>query len=694
MKPKFKYIAFGVAAVVLTAIFPVRGKFNNLYKKGDPWIYETLVAQMDFPILKTEEEILREKEEKASKVVDCYLFDNNIEQTEDAAFVMESLAKNYDKRYVLAFKTIFDKAMNAGLVSDFEEEDLSDKIILIKKDKRVREVPATEVYTLDQALDELKSGMLAKMSPSEADSLIKSYRPEHYLIPNLIYDKTTTTQLHKEAVNYISPTKGMVFSGQLIVSEGELVTDEIEQILDSYKAEYERSYGLDGYLAGIIISHFAFVLLQLCLLAVCLNFMDKRILDSRNKLLFILFMVFLQFAGTSVLTQIGESWILIFPYAAVALYLFSFFNNKIAFPVYIISILPLLIICNQGVMFFTIHLAAGAVTMASAYSFNRGWKQFVNSVFVFAAMFLVYFSYRLAGNDPGNVLISRDVMFMAVSSILVVMFYPFAYLFEKMFSLVSHSRLWELSDTNSPLLREMSRLAPGSFQHSLQVAILAEEATRQVGGYPMLARVGALYHDIGKMENPMCFVENQMPGASGDYHNDLTPEASAKDIMKHVDDGMALARKNSLPEIVSNFILTHHGETVMRYFYTMHCNNGGDPADVENFKYHGMLPQTKEQVILMLADSIEAASRTLKSYSAENISQLVDKIVEGKMAELQFREADITLKEISIAKESFKTFLQQIYHARISYPKRKKAVMPETESKLPELKLFQSDRRK
>lgn len=694
MKNPFIYISLGIAAIIMTAIIPVNGKFNNLYKKGDPWIYETLVAQMDFPILKSDAEILREKEEKASKVVDCYLFDTKIERLKSAAFDRESMENKFDARYVKAFKKIFSTSMDAGLVSGFDEESISDKVILVKKNKRIKEVPATDVYTYDQAVGELRIALYSVMSPGEADSLINVYRPDLYLTPNLVYDKVTTHQFHKEAVNYISPTKGMVFAGQLIVSEGEMVTAEIEQILDSYKAEYEKSYGLDGYLAGIIISHFGFVLLQLSLLVVCLFFMDKRILESKNKLLFILFMLLLQLSGTSILSRIGESWVLIYPYAAVALYLFSFFNNKISFPIYIISILPILVICNQGVLFFFISLAAGAVTMASAYSFNRGWKQFLNALFIFVAMFLTYTAYKIAGNSGEMVFISRDVLFMAISAILVVMSYPFAFLFEKMFSLISHSRLWELSDTNSPLLREMSRLAPGSFQHSLQVAILAEEAARQVGGYPMLARVGALYHDIGKMENPMCFVENQVAGVGSDYHGELTPEASARDIMKHVDDGMALAKKYGLPDIVSNFIITHHGETIMKFFYTTYCNEGGDPADVDKFKYHGMLPQTKEQVILMLADSIEAASRTLKNYSAESISQLVDKIVDGKMAELQFREADISLKEISIAKESFKTFLQQIYHARISYPKRKRAVPQETESKQPELKLFQSYRRK
>lgn len=242
-------------------------------------------------------------------------------------------------------------------------------------------------------------------------------------------------------------------------------------------------------------------------------------------------------------------------------------------------------------------------------------------------------------------------------------------MFEKLFSYVSVSRLWELTDTSNPVLLEMSKKAPGTFQHSLQVASLAEGACRDIGGNPVLARVGGLYHDIGKIMNPMCFIENQTSDV--DYHANLTTKQSAAAIIRHVDDGVELAKKNQLPTLIVNFILTHHGTGRTNYFYNKFCNEGGDPADQKPFRYHGEKPFTKEQVVLMFADSIEAASRTLKSHSPESISALVDSIIDAKIADGQISDAKITFKEVAEVRESFKKFLQQIYHERIEYPKLK-----------------------
>ena len=236
---------------------------------------------------------------------------------------------------------------------------------------------------------------------------------------------------------------------------------------------------------------------------------------------------------------------------------------------------------------------------------------------------------------------------------------------------MSYSRLWDLSDTKNKLLKDLQYKAPGTFQHSLQVANLAENAAGKIGADTMLVRVGALYHDIGKMENPMCFIENQAEGFN--YHAGLTPEESARAIIRHVDDGLALARKYKLPGNVADFIASHHGRSVTMYFYNVFCNNGGDPAAKEAFTYNGKLPQTKEQVVVMMADAVEAASRTLKDYSEESISALVDRILSARLDDAQLSQADISIKEINIVKGCFKLYLQQIYHARIAYPKRQQS---------------------
>jgi putative nucleotidyltransferase with HDIG domain len=243
-------------------------------------------------------------------------------------------------------------------------------------------------------------------------------------------------------------------------------------------------------------------------------------------------------------------------------------------------------------------------------------------------------------------------------------------LFERIFSLVSQSRLLELSDTNNKLLRELATKAPGTFQHSLQVSNLASDAAAQIGADMMLARVGALYHDIGKMRNPQCFVENRAAGV--DYHKGLSPMESAKQIIRHVDDGVEIAKKNRLPEIVIDFIRTHHAQSLTFYFYAEYCNNGGDPENIAPFKYNGVLPKTKEQVIVLMADAVEAASRSLKDYSAQSISDLVENIIGKRLSDSQLADADISIREISVVKQMFKSRLEQVYHERIAYPEIKK----------------------
>lgn len=284
-------------------------------------------------------------------------------------------------------------------------------------------------------------------------------------------------------------------------------------------------------------------------------------------------------------------------------------------------------------------------------------------------MALVCLAFKLGAGNLAVAFKSTNFLFLGINAILVIMLYPFVFLFEKVFGFVSYARLWDLSDTNNKLLQQLRYKAPGTFQHSLQVANLAENAAREIGGDTMLVRVGALYHDVGKMENPMCFIENQAEGVN--YHAGLSPEESARAILRHVDDGLALARKNKLPDIVTDFIACHHGRSVTLYFYNVYCNNGGDPSNKEAFTYNGKLPRTKEQVVVMMADAVEAASRSLKDYSEESISALVERILASKLDDSQLAEADISIHDINVVKNSFKRYLQQIYHARIAYPKRK-----------------------
>jgi len=679
MSRKFKqyspFIALAVTAVAMILVFPVKGRFLYEYQKGRPWIYETLISPIDFPILKTDAEMLSEKEAKSSQIVDCYERSEHVGNGRLSMFAGIAAECGLDSTLTFEISELLNDCYKSGIVSSFNSQDAGN-IVLVKVDKRLSQIPAQEIYTVNSALTRIRSEISFSHPELNVDSVAEKCKLEALVVPNLTYDEITTQQIHQEAVEFVSPTKGMIYAGQLIVSQGETVTADIEQLLDSYKAEYERSFGYGGSIWNVLSSHAMLVTLFLAMLTLSVIFLDRKIFSNSRQFIFLLLMAFIAFLASSLFTQSGEDWLMAFPFAVLILYTNSFFDRSVSATTYLVSLLPLLLISDEGIEYFFINAVSGGVVLLSFQRFNRGWKQFANVLFSFAAMLLVYAAFNMISDMDVLAWHYDDIAKLGINAVLTVVCYPFVFLFEKLFSFVSYSRLWDLTDTNSDLLKMLSRKAPGTFQHCLQVANLSETAAREIGAAPMLIRVGALYHDIGKMDNPSCFVENQTEVNKG-YHSGLTPEASARDILQHVPDGVTLAQRYGLPDVVVDFIRSHHGLSRANYFYTQYCNNGGDPANVAPFTYDGALPKSKEQAILMIADSVEAASRTLKDYSPESISELVDKIVAGKSAENQFAEADITLAEIGKVKASLKASLQQIYHARISYPKRK----DQTESK-------------
>jgi putative nucleotidyltransferase with HDIG domain len=380
-------------------------------------------------------------------------------------------------------------------------------------------------------------------------------------------------------------------------------------------------------------------------------------------------MVFLLSAvGSSVVARVDPGLFYMMPFLLIVFYQLAFFSRRMVFSVYFISLLPMLIMAPNGMELFVIYLVAGTVGILVFEYFNKGWLQFVTALILFVVMVTVWMAFRLVEGmtsaDYGTII---DI---ALCAVLSVAGYPLVYLFEKIFRLVSVSKLVDLSDTSNPLLRMLADKAPGTFQHSLQVMNLADAVARSVDANVPLIRTAALYHDVGKIMNPQCFTENETQGVK--YHAELTAKESAHDIIKHVSDGVALAQKHRLPEIIIDFITTHHGTTPTAYFLNTYLNAGGDPEDVADFYYDGVKPTTKEHVILMFCDAVEAASRSLKEYSPENISALVDRIVDGKISDGQLVDADISLKEIVVIKDAMKTYLQQMYHSRVAYPKRRR----------------------
>lgn len=670
---KFKaYLPLIALFVLLVFIMPKSPKFNYDYRKGSPWMYETLIAQFDFPILKTDAQLQAEREKAGLNAIPYFRVDGKASSGSMSAVSGLDLGKWSDARMAIsdAVTMLYSKGIMAPAASLNMEELLqdSDGLIYVQKNRRAEKVPVSEVFTLEEASSMMRETLAAACPGCDIDSLYSAAGIASLIAPDLIFDQQTTDLIHEESIDYVSVTQGVVRAGQVIVSEGEMVTAEIEQLLDSYKAEFDMGVGYGGprvymWLGNIFI---AFCIVFVLFLAIC--YCNFRIFDEYNKYLYLLMVFALAATGSSLVAGIDSSLFYLMPFTLISLYLLAFFTKRMVFSVYFISLLPMLIFAPNGVELFVMYLVAGSVAMLVFGFFNRGWLQFVTALIVFVVMTMVWGAFRLTDGISG-LTDYHTVLDMGLGALLSVACYPLIYLFEKIFKLVSNTKLAELSDTNNKLLRLLADKAPGTFQHCLQVMNLADAAARSIDANVLLVRAGALYHDIGKISNPQCFTENENPGVQ--YHAGLTVKESAQEIIRHVSDGLALADKHGLPDVIKEFIVSHHGTTCTGYFLTKYLNDGGNPDETAEFYYDGVKPVTKEQVILMVCDAVEAASRSLKDYSPESISALVDRIADGKAKEDQFTDADISLRELNTLKEVIKSYLQQMYHSRVSYPKRK-----------------------
>ncbi len=667
------YIPLMCIFLLMVFLMPRSPKFNYDYSKGAPWMYETLVAQFDFPVIKTDIEFGTEKEKAWASVTPFYRHDPLVASMAARGAASVDLGECGKARVAVtaALKYIYAK----GVLPDRTARELvadgtSDGMIYVQKEMRAEKVPVTEVYDVERAAVVVKEAIAKACPQFRADSVYAASGLAAFILPDLIYDQQTTDLIHKENVTSVSPTRGVVKAGQTIVSKGEMVTSEIGQLLDSYKAEYDKSVGYDGpkvlqWAGNAIIAFFLVILLFLAI-----YYCNCTIFDDYNKYLYILLIFTISAVVSFAVARIDSSMFYLVPFTLVALYLQAFFCRRTVLAVYLISLLPMLIAAPDGVELYIMYVVAGVVGIFVFDRFNKGWLQFVTAFIVFVTLLVVWAAFR-AADGLGSIVNYRVIWHLALAAFMSVAGYPMIYLFEKTFMLVSTSKLVELSDTSNKLLRMLADKAPGTFQHSLQVMNLADAAARAIDANVPLVRAAALYHDVGKICNPQCFTENEMPGVK--YHAELSPKESAQRIIRHVSDGLALAEKYNLPEILKDFIRTHHGTTSTAFFLNRYLTDGGDASDVSAFYYDGTKPVSKEQVVLMICDTVEAASRSLKTYSPESISELVDRIVDGKSDEGQFSDSDISLREISIIKEVLKSYLKQMYHSRVAYPKRKAA---------------------
>ena len=660
---------------VLTVIMPRYGEFEYHYRKGSRWTYETLVAPFDFPVLKTADQIKNEKEKMGSTFVPYYKYSATVfsELSKDIRIAVPDSIEWVALEIIGKLEPYYQRGVLPDEIDYGIDSAINSDVLFVQKDKHAYKTVREELHSLASVKNALSNLALsidtAAGSEVNIDSLLLRTAVYDMVVPNLIYDKSTTELVHNESAVEVSPTSGIFRAGDVIVSNGEIVTADIEQILDSYKAEFKNNVGYNGPNYLIWVANFLMSLILAGMVLILIMFTKPSIMEHPNEYMFILCVFLLACVSTFLFNKFPDGYIYLMPYPVFALFYQAFFRKKLVLPLYALSLLPLLVFCQDGAQLFTMHLVAGTVAIYAFTYFNKGWRQFVATLFIFFALLLVYFTFAMREGAIVQVKYV-EVLFLFLGSLACVLTYQLIYLFEIAFGLVSVSRLVELADTSHPLLRLLADKAPGTFQHSLAVMNMADAAGRSIDANVPLLRAAALYHDIGKTQNPACFIENQLSGE--DYHQNLTPEESASEIIRHVTDGVPLAEKYGIPSVIREFMMTHHGTTSTGYFYAKYLNAGGNPDNASVFFYPGPKPQTKEQVILMLCDALEAASRTIKDYSAESVSTFVDQICDAKKNEGQFDEAVITLKELGQVRSTLKNHIVQAHHGRIAYPKRKK----------------------
>ncbi len=654
--------AFVLAAFLMILAMPREGQFKYQYQKGSPWMYNSLDASFDFPILKTDEEVRLEREKLLKDFTPYFTLRADIEADQLRTFSQEATTAGVPNEVKDKVLGLLKQVYGAGIMTPVKFAELNPEVgIAVLRSNVAEKVPLANIYTPQSALQHISS-QLAN-TPLKVDLA-------SYLSVNLTYDQTTTQAVQAGTVQDISLTKGIVHTGQRIISQGEVVTSSTEQMLDSLRAEYHSKIGFSGNILLLLIGQSLMIALCMLMTFIVIQTVRPQMLQFVTELTFVLFLNVVVIAGASIAYRINPNILYLLPFPVIVLYIDSFFPTRVSLPLYIIFLLPLLFI-TESYPIVICHLLAGAVAVYVFRIWGHGWQQFLSVLIVFITYFVIDLAFHLISEGTLanlNWLLFRSY---AIASILIIACYPLVFLFEKLFGFVSVSRLRDLADTGNKILRELSEKAPGTMQHAMQVANLAETAARQIGAYALLCRVGALYHDIGKIKNPQYFVENQNSGFNP--HSLLTPQESARIVIQHVEDGISLAKKYSIPSLVTHFIASHHGQTRTEFFYNAFCDAGGNPSHVEEFTYTGQLPTSKEQVIVMMADAVEASCRSLKDYTPDSISQMVDSVVKLRVSEDQLRNADITYRDIRRIQDIFKIRIQEIYHSRITYPGRERS---------------------
>ncbi|MDO4164911.1 MAG: HDIG domain-containing protein [Bacteroides sp.] len=670
----YKALIFVGTVAVIVYFLPRDGKFNYQFDINKPWKYGQLMATFDFPIYKSDEVVKHEQDSILASFQPYYQLDKNI-----GTEAIGRLKTDYQSRlrhvlpsadYLRYLERKLSEVYQAGILPTEELDQLrkdSTSAIMVIDDKLANQRNTTNLYSVKEAYTYLLTADTAHYRPE----YLRQCSLNEYLFSNLTYDQQRTETAKKEVLDNYSWANGIVLSGQKIIDRGEIVSQETYNILESLRKEsIQRSESI-GQKRLMLAGQILFVSIFMLCFMLYLDLFRKDFYNRKGSLSLLFALVMLYCVVTAVMVANNLFNVYIIPYAMLPIIIRVFLDSRTAFLTHVVTILICSISLRYPHEFILLQLSAGLMAIFSLRELSQRSQIFRSAVLVILTYMAVYFAIELITENDLSKLNGSMYTYFIINGVLLLFTYPLMFVVEKTFGFTSNVTLVELSNINTNLLRRMSETVPGTFQHSMQVANLAAEAANRIDAKSQLVRTGALYHDIGKMENPVFFTENQLGGVNP--HKSLSYEQSAQVVINHVTDGLKLAEKYNLPKAVKDFISTHHGRGKTKYFYISWKNeHPGEEPNEEMFTYPGPNPFTKEQAILMMADSVEAASRSLPEYTEESIGNLVEKIIDSQVADGFFKECPITFKDIATVKAVFKEKLKTMYHTRISYPELKK----------------------
>ncbi len=673
-----KIILFSIAIWLLILIFPREGKFRYEYQRGKTWQHDDLISPVDFAILKPESELKAEQEAILKEARPYFKRLNHVSDHQ-----INYLINAFDNAWVARFgrQAVDDPVRKAELETVLSILDTLFTHGIVNVINEIENKPPDfEIFVVDgNAASRVRLAGLFTISSAEAfisQQINQSNSPHKEMLrglllnslkQNIVFDAENTRRAREALISEIPNSRGMVQSGEKIIQKGELINAEKFQILESLRADYEVRLGSNFKYGNVLLGQSLLIALTMIAFILFMVSFRKDVFAENKKLLILLLTICLMVAAAGATLTSRPDLLNLLPFCLVPIVIRVFFDTRLALFVHIVTLVLTGFMVPNGFEFIFLQLITGIIAIISVAELRRRAQFFITALSVFITYSAIYTGMLLIQDGSLENFESYRLLLFGGSAMFTLFSYPIIFLFEKVFGLVTDVTLMELSDTNRPLLRELSLYAPGTFQHSMQVANIAEAAVYEIGGNTLLVRAGALYHDIGKIEMPMYFIENQSSGINP--HDELSYQESASIIVSHVIKGIEKAKKHKLPEVLVDFIRTHHGNRMVEYFYNrQRIDNPDEEISDTVFRYPGPVPFSKETSVLMMADSVEAASRSMKMPTAASIAQLVDKIIDSQIETNQFVNSDLTLKDITRIKKILKKKLMSIYHVRIEYP--------------------------